>query len=94
MGTNRRPEFFMALSAAKLDGRTNFDVASDAGLAPSLLSYILNRRVEPSPEQAAALGRALGEEPARLFPSLNDEAPAEQSERFANSGRQARPRGG
>jgi len=66
----------MALSAAKLDGRTNFDIAKDAGLAPSLLSYILNRRVNPNPRQAAALSAALDCEVTDLFPDLNDERPA------------------
>lgn len=65
----------MALATARLGGRTQFDVAREAGLAPALVSHVLNRRVEPTREQAAALGRALGEAPSRLFPDLNDENP-------------------
>ncbi len=76
MAKNRRRELHTALALARVEGRVQEDVARAAGVHHTLLSRVLNRHVEPSPRQAAAIARALDEKPAVLFPDLNDEDPA------------------
>jgi len=78
MDRSRRRELALALALARVDGRTQEDVAGAAGVHHSLLSRVLNRHVNPNPRQAAAISAALDCEVTDLFPDLNDEDPADE----------------
>lgn len=68
----------MALAAARLYGRSQWDVARDAGVDPATLSRVLNRHLEPTLELASAICSVLDRQVVDLFPDLNDEDPADE----------------
>lgn len=51
------------------DGRYRYEIAHDAGLSPTLLSGVVTGRVNPTPEQRAAIAAELGRPVGELFPA-------------------------
>lgn len=56
---------------------TQLWVAREAGLTTSRLSYIENEQLDPTPDEIAAIARALDTTPETLFPGLAQQ-PTEQ----------------
>jgi transcriptional regulator with XRE-family HTH domain len=65
-----------ALAQARAAGIPQRCVAEEAGISVSLLSQIVHGHAPVTPSTAAALARALGREPADLFPGLINERAA------------------
>lgn len=62
----------MALAEARLNGLEQYQVAGRAGVDPATLSRILNRKREPTLDQARAIASALNRSVEELFPDLGE----------------------